>query len=73
MELLKRAFEHCPACNTYIAPGFRTDACPFCKRDFTTTPEYQKQKNKDIKFLKKCAIARIRNEMIGLGISKNDL
>ncbi len=73
MELLMRAFENCPGCKKYIAPGFRTDACPFCGKDFTTTPEYQKQKEEDLAFFKGFAIGRIRNEMAEFGITKEDI
>lgn len=37
-----RVFEYCPECGKYIAPGFRTDACPFCSADFKETKEYKR-------------------------------
>ena len=38
---IMRPFEHCPDCGKYIAPGFRTDCCPFCWADFTGTKEFE--------------------------------
>ena len=45
-EPIIRVFDNCPDCGKYIAPGFRTDCCPFCWADFSETPEY-KGRNED--------------------------
>lgn len=50
-ETIIRFFEYCPKCGKYIAPGFRTDMCPFCKHDFTNYLGYKERLLEDRKFL----------------------